>query len=305
MQRYRIASIVLVFVILTMCTVPTVFSAEKGTVQAEEVATLSKSDEISIPIALENADELMGFKLRFTPSGNEVKVSDVKSSKLTENGFFNHNADIKDGTFDVVWTGTEKIGSDGVICYLQAECMEDFTEFSFDVTYSQADTFDEAFNDVELVCETVVLQGNKSAESVAKSESITKPNNSQIAEEIIKSDEKAVEKLDTILEKYNYNSPDDVSDEQLENFISDVSNSVDGFEEITKDCDDDEKLEIVKDILDTKVDEKATEGLDTPSEKTENDYTFIIVISVVCVAVVLVVTALLIIRRKKHEKDNL
>ena len=60
MKKYRIASVMLILMILTVCTVPSVYSAEKGTVYSEMITSVKKDDSISIPIKIKNAD---GFSM--------------------------------------------------------------------------------------------------------------------------------------------------------------------------------------------------------------------------------------------------
>lgn len=306
MQKYRIASIMLILITLAVCAVPSVFSAEKGTVRTEEIVKLEKDDAISIPVVVENSEALMGFKLSFTPSGDEVQVTAVKSGELTENGFFNHNADIKDGTFDVVWSGTEAVDNDGVVCYLQAECKEDFDEFIFEISYSQPDTFDEEFNDVELNCENIVLKGNKSAESVDETEDVENSDYSDIAQNIIenKGKDNTLAAIESVLEKYNCDSPDDVSEDYIVDFLEDISVLVKTFDSATVDFDNDEKLEIINEIYRSLEEDKATDETDKPATidtpESDNGGNYVITISIIGISViVLIVVGLLLRRRKK------
>ncbi len=292
MKKYRIASLMLILLILTIYTVPAAYSAEKGTVYSEIIKSVKKDDSISIPIKIKNAEALMGFKLRFTPSGNELKVRNVQSGELTQNGFLNHNADINEASFDVVWSGTEAIGNDGTICILNAECLEDFKDFSFQVTYSQQDTFDENFEDTELVCEAVTIQG-----TLTKSNEIT----NQILEK--NDEEKVVSSINSVLKKLDLKTPDDVTKEKTEEFIQSVSNAVIGFDDVTVDLSNEEKLDVVKEIYNIHYEDETVPSVTEPIQDTpKNNFTFYIVIGV-AVAVAFVVI-LLIIRRKKNEKSN-
>lgn len=317
MPKYKFASILLILVALTMCAVPSAFSAEKGAVHSEEIKNLKKDDTFSIPVTLENAKSLMGFKLTFTPSGDEVEVVDVKSGELTQNGLFNHNADINDGTFDVVWTGTESIGDDGIICYLQAECVEDFDSFNFEISYSQPDTFDENFDDIELICKAIELKGVVSSQATEVTNIDTDNTSiSELVEVIVKNNdsENIVNKIDAVLEKYNYDLLDDVDDEHIKEFVEDFCDISEEFDLATKELDDNEKLEVLKEIYKTvddidKVnndDEMDNQEKDTQDEKftilplKENNL-FILILPIGLLAVI-IISVLLIKRRKKHEK---
>lgn len=302
MKKYRIASVMLILMILTVCTVPSVYSAEKGTVYSEMITSVKKDDSISIPIKIKNADALMGFKLSFTPSGDELHVNDVESGDLTENGFLNHNADINEGAFEIVWSGTEAIGKDGTICILKAECVDDFKAFSFDVSYSQADTFDESFDDIELLCETVVLEGILIEES---------SDFEDIANEIVSDENKesVSDSVNTTLEKLGCKTPDDVTEENVEEFIEEISDSVSGFSTATENLSVDEKLDVVKELYKITNEQATTSAkseptVDTLDTKEPKDYTVLIVMSLSVAFAVVLVVVLLIIRRKKNEKSN-
>ncbi len=292
MKKYRIASLMLILLILTVCTVPTSYSAEKGTVYSEIITSVNKKDSISIPIKIKNAQALMGFKLSFTPSGNELKVNNVQSGELTQNGFLNHNADINESSFDVVWSGTEAIGNDGTICILNAECVEAFKDFSFQITYSQQDTFDDNFNDIELVCEAVTIQG-------------TLTENNEIANEILEKndEEKVVSNIDSVLEKLDLKTLDDVTEDKTEEFIESISDVVIGFASATEDLSNEEKLDIVKDIYNTHYEDETVASSTSPAKDTPKNNSFIFIVIGFAVVIAFVVI-LLIIRRKKNEKSN-
>lgn len=299
MKLFRIASVVLILMILTVCTVPSAFSAEKGTVYSEIITSVQKEEKISIPIKIKNAKDLMGVKLSFTPSGDELKITSVESGELTQNGFFNHNADINEHTFDVVWSGTEGIGEDGVLCVINLECIENFESFSFEVTYSQADTFDEDFNDVELVCEEIIVEGVKEE----------KNDYSLVIDEIVDDKKSVIESIELVLEKFNCETPEDVKSENLEEFITEISAVVDGFSDATKNLSGDEKLDVVKEIYsdnkqpNTTVSNETSEK-DTADLKSPNENSYWIVISIGLAVLIVLAVALLMVRRKKDEKSN-
>lgn len=292
MKKYRIASLMLILLILTVCTVPTAYSAEKGTVYSEIATSVNKNDLISIPIKIKNAQALMGYKLSFTPSGNEVKVNSVQSGELTQNGFLNHNADVNEASFDVVWSGTEAIGNDGTICILNAECAEAFKEFSLEITYSQPDTFDENFDDIELVCKAVTIQGT-----------LTESN--EIANEILEKndEEKLVSSIDSVLEKLDLKTFEDVTEQKTEEFIESVSDAVIGFSTATEDLSVEEKMDVVKEIYNTHYEAETVSSSTSPAKAIPNNNSLIFIVTGVTITIVFVVI-LLIIRRKKNEKSN-
>jgi len=300
MKLFRIAYIMLILMILTVCTVPTVFSAEKGTVYSEIITSVQKNEKISIPIKIKNAEALMGFKLSFTPSGEELKVDSVASGELTENGFLNHNADINENTFDVVWSGTEAIGKDGTLCVLNLECVEDFKSFSFEVTYNQADTFDESFEDVELLCEEIIVQGIVEGE---------KKDYAEIIDEIVDNEKNVIDSIDSVLDKLNYEKPEDVSSENLTEFIVEVSAVVYGFSDATSTLSDDEKLDVVKELYNDREQPTATILIESSKKdktdlKSSDNHMFLIIISIGLVVFIALVVTFLMIRRKNREKSD-
>ena len=108
---------------------------------------------------------MMGFKLHFVYDAEKVKIIQAIKGTATNSGRFTDNIGLEEGSFDILWNSTENVYEDGSVAVLKIEPLD--TDFIIDVSYSPADTFNENWDDVELVCSPVVTEGY---EGVAVSE---------------------------------------------------------------------------------------------------------------------------------------
>ena len=157
-SRKRIALFqVAVLLILSVSTNQnSVRAAENAKIYAED-ATGAQGEEIQIPVKISGNTGIMGFQISVNYDENYLTpVSTLCGDVLS--GVFDDNISVsKDSFFDVLWSGTENSNKDGILFYLKFRIKETAPKGTTKIglTYSQEDTFDEAYKDVVLDCSDI------------------------------------------------------------------------------------------------------------------------------------------------------
>lgn len=157
MTRKLIAAIISFLIIICSYTIAL---ADSNPVVSSEAISVKQGESIVVPVTISNNKGLMGFRITVKYPENQVKLTDITSGAVTNEGLF--NTTISDfnsvkGTFDVLWSHSEEIKSDGTLFVLKFKTSEIASdgEYNISLSYSQEDTFDEKFNDVKLQCSPV------------------------------------------------------------------------------------------------------------------------------------------------------
>lgn len=131
--------------------------ADNSIIVSSEAMAVKQGESIVVPVTILNNKGLMGFRITVKYPENQLKLTDITSGAVTNEGLF--NTTISDfnsvkGTFDVLWSHSEEIKSDGTLFILKFKTSEIASdgEYNISLSYSQEDTFDEKFNDVKLQC---------------------------------------------------------------------------------------------------------------------------------------------------------
>lgn len=116
---------------------------------------------ITVPICIASNNGIMGYKINVDFDSTILRVSSVSCGDAFMSGLFNYYAD--ESGISIVWNNTENISNDGILFTISFERLE-YNDFStaINLSYLQEDTFDEAWNDVVLECETVTIKANAS-----------------------------------------------------------------------------------------------------------------------------------------------
>ena len=115
----------------------------------------SDSSIQSITLNLSNNSGIMGFKLHFEYPADCVEIISCEKGLLTKKCNFNDNLGKDAGEFDILWNNTSQVTENGSVAVLKCKVLNK-NGFKIDVSYSQADTFNEAFEDVVLTCSPIV-----------------------------------------------------------------------------------------------------------------------------------------------------
>lgn len=117
-------------------------------------------DSISIPLYIKNNSGIMGFKIGVNYPSNVLSTPSAKKTGILKNGnFVDSICESTSGFFEVLWSGTSDISSDGELFVLNFIVSEFAVsgEYNISFTYSQDDTFNEKWEDVSLVFNDVVI----------------------------------------------------------------------------------------------------------------------------------------------------
>lgn len=156
--------------LLFMSISVTAFSANAAEVYAETV-TAANDKAVLIPVKIKNNPGIMGFKITVTYDKTVLTSPKVTKGDVTNSGMTNDSIGVTpEGTIDVVWSGVQNAVGDGTLMILSFTAIE-AKETQIKLNYSQPDTFNEAWEDVELKCSDIsVVFSDKAAESSADTE---------------------------------------------------------------------------------------------------------------------------------------
>lgn len=152
----RIAGIMgtLLFALTVLLGAVSVHAAGTAAVYAEE-PLVSVQNSIVIPVCIQNNPGMMGFKIHIECS-DEITLTSVSRGDITAEGMLTHNVGMKRGEADILWNHSEEIRKDGILFFLGISA-QDYTGGVLTVTYSENDTFNEAFEPVALDCQDIPL----------------------------------------------------------------------------------------------------------------------------------------------------
>lgn len=164
---------VTVLLLLLMST--TAFATNSAEVCSEAVmATTDKA--ILIPVRIKNNPGIMGFKIAVDYDKAVLASPKVTKGSVTQNGMMNDSIGVTpEGVIDVVWSGTQNETADGTLFVISFESVK-AEDTQIKLSYSQPDTFNEAWEDVELKCSDITV--NFTSNEVKKPESKTEEKTS-------------------------------------------------------------------------------------------------------------------------------
>lgn len=179
--KRTIAAIVVAAIALSaLAATGLAFAQDSPTVYSDFTQTAAAGDDVTVPILIKDNTGIMGFMLEFNYDADAVTPISVECGEALSGGLQDNIAgDAQPGSFKVYWAGNENNYANGVLFYINAHIDETAVgNTAIGISYSQSDTFDEDFNDVELACEDVelVVENNsyiQYAKITAKDASVT------------------------------------------------------------------------------------------------------------------------------------
>lgn len=215
-------------------------AADTATVSADSVS--SGESSILVPVNISSSTKIMGFKVNISFDSDELKIKGVSRGSVTAKGNFNTSYGVFESKFDVIWNNTTEVDANGTLFVLTLDTSNVTKDCEVKITFSQPDTFNEAYEDVVLQCSpikitakaelateeatTEAVQGTTSANAettVGTSEGgeavteTTQPtyDNSQIADSV-----------NNALDNMGYDSIYDVPAEDREELVNSVNNNL-------------------------------------------------------------------------------
>ena len=113
---------------------------------------------ISIPVYIKDNPGIMGFRITIDYPSQVFESPKVTKGKVTLNGSFNDSIKATtNGEFDVLWSNTENVKTDGILFTVELKVKDNAAtnKYSVGISYDQADTFNEKWQDVKLSCTDV------------------------------------------------------------------------------------------------------------------------------------------------------
>lgn len=217
----------IMFSVLFLLNFTTAFAEAKPEIYSDTVYA-TQGETVTVPIKIRNNTGIMGFRLTFTYP-DKFESPEVLRGALLSEGLLNDSiTEATKGTFDVVWSNTQNVTNDGTLLLLSFAIAKDAENGNcqIDISYNQADTFNESMHDVVFDCKSVeVVIGE---ETVGSTESEITQTVSQ----------KPIEETDSLFLKRTFEkaleiigaeSFDALSDVDFEKFKQLVSNELSAY----------------------------------------------------------------------------
>lgn len=157
MKRKIITIIVLVLLFLMPFSV-VANAVSTAIVYGDDVNTQPNSI-FFVPVSIKNNPGIMGFKITVKYDSSILSLPVVTRGTVTERGMLNDSSGVSEnGTLDVVWTNDSAVSDDGTLFIISFNCDETEAEITkLSLSYSQQDTFNEAYEDVFFECKEITV----------------------------------------------------------------------------------------------------------------------------------------------------
>ena len=128
----------------------------KPTISSEEI-TASVGDTVVIPVSIKDNSGLMGYKISVSYNADQLTFVDASCADDWSDGNFVFND--KAGIISVVWTGAENNNSNGLLFNLSFKINDDVEPgiAVLNVICDESNTFNDEYSDVEINCESIVV----------------------------------------------------------------------------------------------------------------------------------------------------
>lgn len=237
------------------------FAANTAEIYGDEI-TATTGKAVLIPVKIKNSLGIMGFKITVTYDKTVLSSPTVTKGNLTENGMMNDSIGVMhDGTFDVVWSGTQNVTSDGTLMILSFMAVE-AKDTQIKLSYSQPDTFNEVWEDVELKCSDITIKFVSDVE-VTKTETLSYTTNQTTTPP---SNEEIKDAVDIVLGETKKGHIDEIPEEEKESFVDRTNEVLNQLTGGTK-----KPFESIDEIEDAYNDAVADEFIDNTKGAVDSD----------------------------------
>lgn len=131
---------------------------------------LLKDGYVDIPVHINNNHGIMGFGMNVTYDSSVLEPVSVIKGSVISNGSFDDNIGNVPGDIKVVWNNTEDVVNNGLLYTVRFKVIdESITKVPVSISYSQADTYNENWEDVMLNIDmgTISIKREYTAQFVA------------------------------------------------------------------------------------------------------------------------------------------
>lgn len=153
------------------------YATDTAVVYSEAVVTQPNSI-FFVPVSIKNNTGIMGFKITVKYDPSLITLPAVSRGTVTESGMLNDSIGVsEEGTIDIVWTGDSAVTKDGTLFTVSFNVDEVKAESTvISLSYSQPDTFNEAYEDVIFECKEIPVSFGGSEEPITYPGEIKEPD---------------------------------------------------------------------------------------------------------------------------------
>ena len=234
--------ICLISAVLVLMNFTTAFAASGTEIYSDTVHAM-QGETVTVSIKIKNNTDIMGFRLTFTYPDELESPKVLRGTLLTEGLLNDSITEATKDSFDVVWSNTQNVTGDGTILLLNFKVASDAKNGSYKiyVSYNQADTFDEAMQDVAFICksvEVVIGENTEETTNFATSQAVAQKPIEEIDSLFLKST------FENVLDSLNAESFELLTDEDFKKFKELVSKELVNYGVSGDELDDKSKEEI-------------------------------------------------------------
>lgn len=188
-------------------------------IYADEVSL--KVNEIQLlPVNIKNNSGIMGFKITVEYPSEYINIKSITKGSVTSGGNFNHNLGLKENKVDIIWNSIEDVKKDGSLFVLGVELLKELTDdIIIKLSFSQEDTFNEAWEDVVFDCKDIIIN----TDSVTQETTVSGTENSVKMPTQI-DDSQVIDAVEITLKQNGYENLNDVDD--ADKFIKDFNKNL-------------------------------------------------------------------------------
>lgn len=146
--------------ILSLISAVPAFAADTGAVISAEDVWLTDGT-VLVPVTIADNPGIMGFRITVEYPSDLLEISNAVAGSITSKGSFIHSIGKKDSKGDIVWYSTAQTENNGTLFVLTVKAGASFKKGDsarVTLTYSQADTFNENYEDVAFECRPIVFR---------------------------------------------------------------------------------------------------------------------------------------------------
>ena len=205
-----------IFFLLTLLTllttVPAITAGAVALLSADDVAVTNNTT--LIPVEISNNPGIMGFKVIARYSPEYLEILSVTAGSVTAKGNFIHNAGKETGQVDVIWYAAEQTAENGSLFILTVKPTEKFIEgesTQISLSFSQADTFNEQYEDVAFDCKSINVSYGKEAQLTPTIPASLKETTSEVSI----TDSQVIDAVDAALSNTESGNVDDIDSDTL------------------------------------------------------------------------------------------
>lgn len=170
-KRFQSLLLAVALALSMLCSAESVFAAADGPTVYGSATQALAGEQVRVPVMIKSNTGLLGFKLSLDYDPSVVTPLSVESGPVTNGGLQdNIDGDMVRGQIHVYWAGSEAVAQDGILFYVNFSVSAGAVgQTRIHLSYTQEDTFDDAFRDVALQCEDIpITVTNKSITKYAK-----------------------------------------------------------------------------------------------------------------------------------------